>query len=106
MTTTQEVMDFLVRRRAMELKLEVIADLFDRLIWILDDNGQELEVVREKWLEGDDPVRVEIALQMSETFPYYEREKMERIFEDIGNKWPNLKSICEEVASKRRRLSA
>jgi hypothetical protein len=102
MTNTQEVMDFLVSRRATGLKLEVIADLFDRLIWILDDNGYELEIVRKRWLEGDDPIRAEIALRMNETFPYEEYQAMEEAFSKISNRCPHLKCICEAVLTKRK----
>lgn len=68
-TELATAMDLLVRHRAPSLAPEALADVFDRLIWCLDDEGAALLSVVEAWLLGDDRDRVEIALAMTESFP-------------------------------------
>jgi hypothetical protein len=37
-----------------ELSEEALLDFIDRLVWMTDDNGEELFVARERWAVGDD----------------------------------------------------
>ncbi|RLC19095.1 MAG: hypothetical protein DRI57_07605 [Deltaproteobacteria bacterium] len=62
----------------------------DRLIRCLADNGEEMFRVRKDWLECDDPAKVEVALNMSETFPYDTYREMTRKFDKITDRWPRL----------------
>jgi hypothetical protein len=89
-----EVMNFLVDSRSAELDLDVVADLFDRMIWISSDNGGAIICVRERWLFGEDRVRVEVALRMNEVFPCNSREEMSSVFDRIGERWPDLWTLC------------
>lgn len=67
--TTEEMMEFLFERRAPNLPPAGLAEIFDRLLWCMDDNGSEVDQVIRKWVTGEDEAKVRIALAMSETYP-------------------------------------
>ncbi|MEO7731168.1 MAG: hypothetical protein ABIY55_09370 [Kofleriaceae bacterium] len=100
-----QVMDFLFAQRVDGLPPAALAEVFDRLIWCLVDNGGALLEVRESWLTSDDKARVEIALAMDETYPFNKLEKMDSVFAKIATKWPDLASRCEKIAAARRAQS-
>jgi hypothetical protein len=93
----EDVMEFLVDNRTPDLELNVLADIFDRLIWVVDDNGAGIGIVRRKWLNGDDATRVEVALRMEEVFPFQSREEMEGTFSEISRRWPRFGHLCEKI---------
>jgi hypothetical protein len=103
MTSMAEVMDYLVDSQVENLKPSVMADLFHRMIWIVADNGGEIERVRETWLKGGDFKRVQIALFMQETFPFVVREEMEGVLSLIAKKWPSLSERCQDLSKRRPR---
>jgi hypothetical protein len=79
--------------RAPGLRQRDLADLFDRLLWLTKDNGSEVLQVRDQWLTGDDPEKVEIALLMNEVFPAKDKRSMVELFNDICRKWPGISQI-------------
>ncbi len=97
MITIEEIMTYLVRNRIPVLPAASLAEVFDRLIWCLADNGRGILEARKDWLECDDPAKVEIALNMSETFPCDTREEMVELFDKIADKWPRLTDRCDEI---------
>ena len=51
-----DIMEWLLGESVANLPPEGLADVFDRLIWCLADNGYELLQVRDAWLRlGDHP---------------------------------------------------
>lgn len=100
MSTIENIMDSLIDNRASELKLEALADLFDRLIWIVNDNGEGVCSVRQAWLCGTDPVRVDISLLMNETFPSANRSDLEECLARVASTWPRFKNLCDETLSR------
>lgn len=97
MTTTLDVMTFLLDRFVSGLPLSKLSDIFDRLIWCLADNGKEIEEVRQKWLFSDNKKKVEVAIYMSETFPFNHYNELDSCYRTISEKWPDLKDRCTEV---------
>lgn len=97
MLSTFSMMEFIVENRAAELSPKVLADLFDRLIWIMNDNGYSISKVRQQWLAGSDILRLEVALLMSETFPFNSRLEMEQEFLRISNSWPQFRGVCDQI---------
>jgi hypothetical protein len=95
------LMDLVAMHRAPELAPTAVAEVFDRLVWCFDDNGHELERVREAWLQSDDRWRVEVALSMQETFPFQDAKVMETILARVGFRWPDLEAKCESVIAAR-----
>lgn len=100
MTTTEAVMDFLFEHRVSALPPTALAEVFDRLVWCMDDNGEEIAQVRESWLRGEDPERIAIALAMPSLFPFRTREEMARAFERISVRWPHLASDCARILER------
>ncbi|MEN0038302.1 MAG: hypothetical protein AAGC78_14595 [Cellvibrio sp.] len=92
-----EVMAFLLDRSVVGLPAASLADVFDRLIWCMDDNGREIESFKFEWLFSDDRRKVEVALYMSETFHFDNVAAFENCFERIINVWPDLEPKCIEV---------
>jgi hypothetical protein len=97
------LMEGLYGNRAPGLPASALADVFDRLVWCLVDNGAALLQVREDWLVSDDRGKVEIALAMKETFPFSDAATMERAFSAVTTKWPDLASVCEGIIDARRK---
>ncbi|MCB9796283.1 MAG: hypothetical protein H6741_26615 [Alphaproteobacteria bacterium] len=95
-------MELLLRHRAPALPPYALAEVFDRLLWCLDDDGHALMSIVEEWLLSDNRDRVEIALAMNEAFPFREAEEMERALAGIALRWPELTPRCQELAALRR----
>lgn len=97
MTNAEEFMEFLFRRRAANLPPGGLAEVFDRLLWCMDDNGAELLRVRRKWLDGDNKEKISIALAMDEAFPCESRDEMSILFAKITRIWPDLAATCSGI---------
>ena len=92
--STEDVMNFLVRRRASGCEPAWIADVLQRLVWLTDDNGGEIELVRRRWLVGDDRFRAEVALSMTDVFPADSREELVAVMERVKHRWPEFAEHC------------
>ena len=90
-------MEFMLRNRASNVDIAPIADLMERMLWVLAD-GDEVLRVRKAWLEHEtDFEKVRVALAMSETFPYDSRAEMVEQFDRLVRRWPALKSTCDAM---------
>ena len=98
--TISVFMSYLVENRARNLPPDALAEVFDRLIWCMSDNGEEISNERRNWLSGDDLFKVEIALAMKETFPCNTRDEMLSKIESIIRKWPGLQNRCNMILSE------
>jgi len=97
MANISDVMEFIVDNSHSELEPEDIAEIFDKLIWTLDDNGESLLRVQSEWLRGECKKRILIALSMKEVFPYDTEEALQEGFALILTKFPDLKSMCDQI---------
>lgn len=80
----------------------VIADLFNILIWSTSDNGSQLIRETNKWLiEAEDIRKIKIALNL-DVYPFKEQDKMERVLNDIKSKYPNLAGKCNSLIESRQ----
>ncbi|QSQ15622.1 hypothetical protein [Myxococcus landrumensis] len=95
------IMDSLYEHRAPALPSHALADNFDRMIWCLDDQGAALLQVREDWLISGDRGRVEVALDMEETFPFSDSQKMNDVLGQISARWPELSAKCRSIQEAR-----
>jgi hypothetical protein len=95
------VMNSLFEHRAKNLPAAALANVFDHLIWCLDDNGASIVAVREQWLLSEDRERVEIALAMEETYPFATTAEMQAAFARISLMWPSLHARCEAITISR-----
>jgi len=98
--TMQQIMDGLVDGLAPKLPGSVLGEVFDRLIWVLDDNGAQLIDICQEWLVGDDRRRVEAALSLGEVFLYDTREELEAHLAPVAARWPDLApTVADLLAS-------
>jgi hypothetical protein len=97
MNSIPDLMNYLFERRARCSPPEALADIFERLVWYLDDNGTDLLQERDNWLLSGDKDKVAVALALEETFPFANREKMVRQFQCITERWPELAPRCQEI---------
>ncbi len=95
------IMNSLMAHRAELLPPKGLAEVFDRLIWCLDDNGESLLRIREEWLQSDDRDRVDVALAMDEVFPFKDENMMNRVFLRISSRWPDLAETCAHIRAAR-----
>jgi hypothetical protein len=97
-----DVMEWLVRSAAPGLPPAALAEVFDRLIWCLADNGGALQEVRDAWLRGDDASKVAIALAMDETFPFHGGDRMQAELARIAARWPEHAARCQAIVASWR----
>jgi hypothetical protein len=99
----RNLMEFLCSHRMRSLPPSALADVFDRLIWCLDDNGEALGKVRESWLTSNDRELVEIALAMNEVFPFADGSEMNQVLARVAKTWPDLAARCDQLREERAR---
>jgi hypothetical protein len=100
--TIADVMEFLADHAAPNLPSSALADIFGRLVWCLDDNGEKLLAHRDEWLRGPNLSRAAIALAMDETFPFGAQAEMEAELSRVAARWPALEKRCRELVESRR----
>ncbi len=93
----EKVMDFLVSESSRSAPAAALSDVFDRLLWCMSDQGASLLDVREKWLDGDDEIKAEIALRMNEVFPARSRAELVRLLARVKTRFPRFTELCEEM---------
>ena len=102
MSQTLDIAEYLFEHRARRLPAKSLADILDRLIWIVDDNGGQICATIERWLRSDDRDRIEVALLCDETFPFNDAREMDSQLDRISAKWPELESVCRAKVESRR----
>jgi hypothetical protein len=100
-----QIMEYLYDHRVKNLPPDALAEVFDRLIWCLDNSGSDVIRTIEEWLQSPDRERVEIALSMREVFPFLTTEQMVQVFSTISSRWPDLGPRCSEIGEQRKQQS-
>ena len=95
--------EYLFEHRAKNLPAIDLAEIFDRLIWVLDDNDRQIMETIETWLLGNDSEKIEIALLMNEIFPFEDRLQMENVLNRIAIDFPKLSHHCSKLIDTRRK---
>ena len=95
--STNDLLECIVQNRAQALDAAALADLFSQMVWIFDDNGEQLLDTLQRWLDGDDYYRAEIALGIKGIFLFRSRREMASKFEEVSRKWPGLEIRCQNV---------
>jgi hypothetical protein len=91
-----EALEQIFRRRAPEISPNILADIYDRLIWCLDDNGDSINLMQRIWLEGNNIDQIRIALAMNEVCPYSTKQALENSIQRIVSSFPGLNSECSK----------
>jgi hypothetical protein len=103
MTDHVDIAEWLFVRRARDLPSKALADIFDRLVWIVDDNGGEICATLERWLKSSDRDRVEVALQVDGVFPFRDAHEMEAVLSRVASTWPDFAERCRKIMDTRRK---
>lgn len=96
-----DLADYLYDQSCDNLPPDALAEVLDRLIWCLKDNGTAICATRERWLLSDDRGRVEVALTMEEVLPFDDTGEMTTAFARICAKWPEFSERCQLIIELR-----
>jgi hypothetical protein len=96
----ENIAEYLFSRRARDLPPKALAEVLDRLVWTMDDNGKEIRQALRKWIESDDLERIRIALTCNEVFLYSTRQEMMDAFNSVCHRFPELRRACDEIIAR------
>jgi len=98
------ILDDLIASRMPNAKPSTYADLIDRLVWIVDHNKLDVMATVERWLvEAKDIYKIQVALSLSEVFPFKEKVDFMNALVQIRSKWPGLNPLCDKLEKERNR---
>jgi uncharacterized heparinase superfamily protein len=103
MTSIRLALETLFDQRAAALPAVAFADVLDRLLWCVADNGSSILELQRQWLSGDDRARVEVALAMAEAAPMTMSE-VDETATKIAARWPDLQPQCEAFRRRWREV--
>jgi hypothetical protein len=78
-----------------------LAEVFELLVWTMDDNGAEVMRAVERWLLSDDFERVRVAVEVREVFPFRHRAEMDAALAVVKARWPELAPQCDRLSAER-----
>lgn len=96
----ENIADYLFARRARSLPPRGLAEVFARLIWTMDDNGDEIVQTMRRWITSGDIEQARIALAMREVFFYPTRDAMTEAFDQLCLRFPECRRDCNEIISE------
>lgn len=83
---------------------EIVADLFNILIWQTSDNGSALCRETDDWLiETSDNRKILISLAM-DAYPFLDFEKMKTVLTNLANSKPKFSEKCKKLILSREKL--
>lgn len=101
MTKNEEIrnaIEVLFNYKAVALPPHAFADVFDRLLWCLDDNGSAILRLQEEWLEREDNLdRLKTALLMKEVRPFNSMAELREAMRTLSKRKPELVSQCKNM---------
>jgi len=91
-------------RAAVQAWPKGYAEILQCLVWMMDDNGDEIVSAVECWLSSDDYERVRVALEFEDVFPFKHAAEMEAALAVVAARWPELTQRCQLLVSRRAEL--
>ena len=89
---------------AEEVNWEIIAELFNILLWETEDNGRTLTETIELWLqEAQERGRVWIALNL-EVYPFLKETDMQKVLATVATRMPDMAERCYELIESRKKI--
>ncbi len=96
----ENIAEYLFNRRAPNLPPTALAEILDRLVWTMDDNGAEIHEAMRRWISSGDLEHAQVALACSEAFLYSSRQEIVQAFEQVCGRFPDLRRRCDEILAK------
>jgi hypothetical protein len=91
---TMDLADHIFEKRAHSANPEWIADILTRLLWLTEDNGQEITNSLRRWIGERDPLKVQIALLVDEVWLWESHGEMEDTLGAVVARFPALSELC------------
>jgi hypothetical protein len=98
--TVTEALETIVEARAKNLPVSALAEVLDRLMWCMDDNGHTIVQLQLQWLKENDEYRAGIALTMSEAFPFSNMQEARDALGALQERWPHHGAACSSFLEK------
>ena len=96
------IADRIVERAAPSAEPQWLADVLQRLVWIMDENGAEVMGAVERCLQGNDERKLRVALAIDDVFPFQSEERMAEVLRRVAEKWPEHRARCDQLIESRR----
>ena len=96
MNITEEIFE----RRAKNAKPEWVADLFQRLVWLLSDNGEEIVQTLGRWVDSGDLERSRVALAFQDVFLFSTRDQMVEAYGRLAARFPQFRTECDATLKR------
>ncbi|MEU0540653.1 hypothetical protein ABZ319_12340 [Nocardia sp. NPDC005978] len=90
-------MDQLLAGLLERMNIEDFVDVFETLVWKLEDNGEEMFTVLSEWLEGDDRLKIEAALNSNGGFIFSTNLEMSTAFEKLVHRYPEFRELTMDI---------
>lgn len=92
-----EVVDGIVEHRAAGVAPDWLADILERLYWLLDLEFQvALDERRAAWIRGDDVYLVAVAIAFEEVAPpFSSMSEMVAEMRRVEDRWPELRAFTQ-----------
>ena len=91
------IAELLFKRRAPNVEPKWLAEVLERLVWLMDDNGTEIVEALAEWVTGSDREKIDIALAFEEISLFDERTEMSEAFDKLCSQYPDLRTRCDEI---------
>lgn len=87
-------------RRAKNAKPAWMADLLQRLVWLLNDNGEEIVNTLGRWIDSGDLERARVALAFQDVFLFSTRDQMVEAYGQLATRFPQLRPECDATLKR------
>lgn len=92
--------EYLLNRRCRSAQPEWIADILERLCWILDE-GASAEIIETltSWLSSEDRERVAVALSLDEFYLKDSPDALAAAYEEVCLRFPEFRDRCDAIVA-------
>ena len=99
----QDIAEHLYRDIPIDYSWEVVADLFEILIWSMSDSGAAalFDTTNQWLLEGDNLRKIRIALNIN-LYPFRNPQQMRDALSELANRYPEVAQQCYDFIASRK----
>jgi hypothetical protein len=96
---TMTIADQIFEKRARGVEPKWFAEFFQKLIWMMNDDGIEICQAMRQWVVSGDVERAKVALEFTDAFYFRNRAEMLQVLTDLVKRFPELSQQCNEYIS-------